>query len=168
MTRGKKNKNVVCGHLDVSHWSLGMCRRCYDKYRYANGLIPTNGKKQATCHPERKMYAKGLCESCYRREYSRKHGKDYDRLTWEKVKDKLGHSCRCCGDTHQEFLTLEHKKGGGRAHYRSRSGWKGVMSDVLKDPNSFDKYEILCFNCNCSRNRVGYCPHEQEGDKSKG
>jgi hypothetical protein len=28
-----------------------------------------------------------------------------------------------------------------------------------------DLYEILCYNCNCSKGKHGYCPHQKEKAK---
>ncbi len=62
--------------------------------------------------------------------------------------DSLGENkCVQCGVDEFEFLTLQHKLGGGSKHSRSR-GPMGVFIDVAADPDRHVKYEILCANCN--------------------
>jgi len=48
-----------------------------------------------------------------------------------KVYEHYGNKCGCCGETHREFLTIDH------------------INDRL-----------LCNNCRYARLIYGYCPHE--------
>lgn len=67
-----------------------------------------------------------------------------------------GNRCVCCGETTYEFLTLEHKLGQ-RGKKKKDTSHKAYC-DATRDYNP-DTYEILCYNCNCSKGRYGYCPH---------
>jgi len=58
-----------------------------------------------------------------------------------------GMICVKCKETEFEFLTIQHKNGGGREH-RTIKSWQGVCFDILNDPNKFQSYEVLCANCN--------------------
>ncbi len=71
-------------------------------------------------------------------------------------------SCECCGESHLEFLTVDHIAGNGSLHRKSlggsRSGSAGIYMYIIKKgfPSG---YKILCFNCNCALGFLGYCPH---------
>lgn len=74
-----------------------------------------------------------------------------------------GGSCACCGDTHFEFLTIDHIKGGGTKH-RKESGLEGQSFYIWLKQNNFPKgdYRVLCISCNFSLGHYGYCPHADE------
>lgn len=75
-----------------------------------------------------------------------------------------GGACKCCGETIEEFLTLEHKGGrnetdfysGGTKKITGKRAWEKACSQGWPD-----RYTVLCFNCNCARGHLGYCPHEK-------
>lgn len=58
-----------------------------------------------------------------------------------------GPFCIQCGENEFEFLTIQHKQGGGKKHRLSTS-WKGIFNDILDDGDRQSKYEVLCANCN--------------------
>jgi len=73
-----------------------------------------------------------------------------------------GGKCTCCGESIQEFLTLDHV--GGRPEeekfnrkFRGKKMWMKAKSEGYPD-----KYTVLCFNCNCAKGAFGYCPHEKQ------
>lgn len=68
--------------------------------------------------------------------------------------------CTCCGESHIEFLTIDHINGGGRKH-RIEEKINSIYQ-YLKNKNYPEGYQILCFNCNCSKGFFGYCPHQLE------
>lgn len=79
------------------------------------------------------------------------------------VLDLLGGRCACCGEDHPEFLTLDHRNGGGNEHRRQRCYNAALIyKDVLADPDAKAHYRILCWNCNCAIGLHGVCPHERE------
>jgi hypothetical protein len=78
----------------------------------------------------------------------------------EKVLDAYGAFCICCGETEKEFLSLDHIKGGGHQHKKSRPG-DGVYLDVIKEDFPKDKYQILCMNCNFAKGHNKICPHQK-------
>lgn len=53
------------------------------------------------------------------------------------------------GDFIQDIrcLQIDHINGGGREHFGKRQTY-GLITDVLKDPNRMNKYQLLCANCN--------------------
>jgi hypothetical protein len=74
-----------------------------------------------------------------------------------------GAVCTCCGDTHEEFLSIDHIDGGGSAHRRKLKGKGGHGFYLwLRKHNYPPGYRVLCMNCNFARGMRGYCPHEKE------
>ena len=67
--------------------------------------------------------------------------------------------CVCCGENNIEFLTIDHIHGKGREMERrlKESGW--ILYKWLIKMNYPKGFQILCYNCNCSRGHYGYCPH---------
>lgn len=67
-----------------------------------------------------------------------------------------GGRCSCCGETKEEFLTIEHKNG----QVKGKKEVGIVAYRLATKEYRPDLYCILCWNCNCSRGRYGYCPHQ--------
>ena len=78
--------------------------------------------------------------------------------------------CACCGESHYEFLTIDHIKGDGHTHfwgnkpgcgYRKRQRITGMLLYRYMVKNNFpnDGYQVLCFNCNCLKGTLKkpYC-----------
>ena len=66
--------------------------------------------------------------------------------------------CYCCGESHEEFLTLEHPNG--RAPDERLTGYKFYRWLIV---NKFPYgYLVYCYNCNCAKGRLGYCPHQKK------
>lgn len=87
-------------------------------------------------------------------------------LKLEMIRE-LGGKCACCGESHPQFLTLEHINGRvafygrkyGKAAHRIQSN---TYVEIRKAKNSgWDRtqYELLCMNCNHARGHYGQCPH---------
>lgn len=69
--------------------------------------------------------------------------------------------CACCGEQIYEFLTIDHIKGGGRKHRESlKSSTYGLFGWLHRSKYRPDKYQVLCFNCNCAKYYQGICPHQ--------
>lgn len=68
--------------------------------------------------------------------------------------------CACCGENEFEFLTVDHINNDGNItrHKLNLYGW-------LIRNNFPEGFQILCYNCNCARGAVGFCPHQQESNK---
>lgn len=68
--------------------------------------------------------------------------------------------CACCGETHNEFLCLDHIEGNGNEHRRTINSKGGYSTYRWIIQNNFpDGYRTLCHNCNHSLGSYGYCPH---------
>lgn len=113
----------------------------------------------------------------YNREYY--HSKRKDTLSdyrkkrrselRQRILDYYGAVCKCCGEHRVLFLTIDHVNNDGSSHRKKLGGTNRSGNDmkVLKDivDRDFpDDYQILCYNCNCGKQRNnGICPHEEEG-----
>jgi hypothetical protein len=68
--------------------------------------------------------------------------------------------CMCCGYNNIIALTINHIKGGGNDEVQRFGGrYRLLMS--IRDRNYPPEYNILCYNCNFSLGRYGYCPHKK-------
>lgn len=69
--------------------------------------------------------------------------------------------CDCCGDTHLQFLALDHKKSDGAQHRKSiGTSGGGRMCEWAKKNNYPDMFRVLCHNCNFAYGAYGCCPHQ--------
>lgn len=111
----------------------------------------------------------GLCEWCGeqpKRENRKTCQRCEDRRRQREVTLKLevfsyygGASCNCCGEKLIEFLSVDHKENNGAEHRRELKN--GSLYRWLKKNNYPKGYQVLCMNCNFSKGRFGYCPHER-------
>lgn len=101
--------------------------------------------------------------------WSRVKTRDYRRRLREQILAAYGGICACCGDDHEEFLTIDHIDGQGAKH-RKEMGFGNSSTKIYKwlieQGYPKDNFRLLCYNCNCSRGRYGYCPHEREVEAS--
>lgn len=78
--------------------------------------------------------------------------------TRQKLLDEYGAVCNCCGEMNPVFLTLDHVNNDGYLH--RREGYRHYFT-IIDEGCPKDKYQILCFNCNCGKQRNGgICPHK--------
>lgn len=90
---------------------------------------------------------------------SKKQKMDYQRKLTREYKqaflDMYGGKCACCGESLFDFLTIEHRQGQQKITRRT-----GLVAyrDSVKEYRP-DLYEVLCWNCNCAKGKLGYCPH---------
>lgn len=71
--------------------------------------------------------------------------------------------CACCGETHREFLAVDHIHGGGNKHRREIGtlGWD--FYKWLVDHKFPEGFQLLCHNCNFAKSHGAcVCPHQKE------
>lgn len=68
-----------------------------------------------------------------------------------------GCSCACCGETHVEFLTIDHVNKPAKDTPRSGKSFY----QWLKTNGYPTGFRVLCLNCNFAFGHYGYCPHSR-------
>lgn len=88
---------------------------------------------------------------------------------WEDAITFFG-PCECCGEHRFEFLSVDHKNGGGN---KRRINGEKIGRRLLREfelagwPENLKKeYRLLCYNCNMAIGHRGYCPHQVERDEA--
>lgn len=119
-----------------------------------------------------------------RRAYYREYNKTYTQVPEQKARRRESHKqwtiklrltiikhyggkCACCGETRSEFLSIDHKNGGGTKMrmngFHPRAG--AQLYSWIKQNNFPDMFQILCHNCNQAMGFYGVCPHQKERGK---
>lgn len=95
---------------------------------------------------------------------TRRRAERYQELR-QTVIIAYGGKCVCCGITEPKFLTIDHINNNG-ALERKSFGLKGRKMYAWLVRNNFpkDNYQLLCYNCNCTKGFYGRCPHEDSVD----
>lgn len=76
------------------------------------------------------------------------------------VLNAYGNKCTCCGETRNQFLSIDHVNGGGNKH-RKEIGHGHVYSWIRRNGFPPD-FQILCHNCNLAKGFYGKCPHKED------
>jgi hypothetical protein len=135
------------------------------KFKAEHGISPSTAWKRA--NPDR---ARSL-----RRKYHRdgRYKSQQKRLNHERgVREKRacleaygGVLCVCCGVTELVFLTLDHVHGGGtKRRVKIRAEGSRNIYEYLRKKGypKRPKLQVLCWNCNCGRDKNGgVCPHKE-------
>jgi hypothetical protein len=80
----------------------------------------------------------------------------------------LGNKCACCGETEQEFLSVDHVRNNGAKHRREkgREAWMWEVWKAIKEKRIVTEYQLMCFNCNFSKHfGKGVCAHKRRAAK---
>lgn len=91
-----------------------------------------------------------------------KQKRDRDRALKQEVVQAYGGKCECCGETHIEFLTIDHSDGSGAEHRRQTGKGRKIYQDLKRLGFPKDRFRLLCLNCNISLGFYGYCPHRPD------
>jgi hypothetical protein len=70
-------------------------------------------------------------------------------------------ACKGCGESHKEFLQIDHIDGSGAEH-RKKVKTMNIYQWLKNKGYPRDNFRLLCGNCNWARGVYGYCPHEKE------
>jgi len=117
----------------------------------------------------REEHYEELCEN--KRNYYYTHdGREKARAGLWKLKkpifDTLGYSCAFCEEKNVNVLTIDHKNNDGAKDRRGRdcnAPFRDLRDAGYPEDKIKEKYQILCCNCNFSKNRRVYLdlPEEQ-------
>ena len=134
----------------------GLCTQCFVRPRT---LAHNTCEK---CTANRKRYESKLKVDTTVAQRQRMSDSQWSRERRRRVIEHYGGVCVCCGESHYEFLSLDHVNGDGAEHRRQVAN---IVTWALK--NGFPpSLQVLCYNCNCSRGFWGYCPHEEASGRA--
>lgn len=157
-----------CRPGDSGFVTCGICRERSNawKRRYISQRL--SEKRCADCGDQLPEGTRRTCEPCAsrRRQYASNHKVDraiYNRQRriddFSAVLIHYGMVCACCGESERAFLTADHINNDGAKHRRSINR-RPLYRWLVK--NQFPAgFQILCWNCNCAKGRIGHCPHQQ-------
>jgi len=67
--------------------------------------------------------------------------------------------CNCCGEDQYDFMTVDHINNDGKEHRINEPSAANIYSYLFR--RGFPEgYQILCWNCNSSKNKNGECIHK--------
>ena len=81
----------------------------------------------------------------YLSNYKKERLKKFKRLVFQHY----GEQCACCGESHIDFLTIDHIKGNGNKH-RKNMGSSNILDYLVKN-NYPEEFQTLCMNCNFAK-----------------
>jgi hypothetical protein len=145
--------NTVRGELKTMPWKDKEKQKEYQKkWREINrerlreeGTIRM--RKYRVEHPELK-------------EYNINYGREYRLKIRNQVFDHYGWKCSCCGESHPEFLTIDHINNDGAEH-RKKIETNYIYLWLIQN-NFPEGFQTLCMNCNFAKELYGSCPHKKE------
>lgn len=128
--------------------SVHECNKCSIKLNETNWSSRNQKRGSKICRK---------CESKISSESQKKLCREYKKIVYEHY----GMKCECCKESTKEFLSLEHKSGGGRIE-RKKFG-RRIYKHIIR--LGFPKYiGLLCYNCNVSKNLYGFCHGTKPSD----
>lgn len=140
---------------------LKLCGACH-KYKDLEKFYPNRSTKD---------HLHTACKTCTIRQgrseaakVARKGVRQRERMVVLMHYGGMPPKCACCGEASNEFLAIDHIKGGGNAHRRSVGHHfyrKLIQSGFPKG------LRVLCHNCNLARGFYGACPHEGKGERDE-
>lgn len=139
------------------------CKKCFRQFGdgdktcrvCGNILIEENWRE---CDRKRNNYICGKCSyNTSGREYYEKTKYKYVNLRREVI-SAYGGVCNCCGESRDEFLSIDHVGNNGAIH-RKKIG-SGFYRWLKKNGFPKNDFQCLCMNCNFGkRMNGGVCPH---------
>jgi hypothetical protein len=95
------------------------------------------------------------------RKNNKEKAKIWDKRKYDKIKleiiSKLGNKCVLCGENRFNFLTVDHVNNDGNKekHNNHYSIIRQKIINGLTEEELKLTYQVLCYNCNCSKtNRI--------------
>ena len=137
-------------------------------YRQENpAAVSASGRKYYVANRERRL-AQNRAYWLANRDSLLVHQRQYSKESRRAKKAELyaayGNACACCGERREEFLTIDHINGGGRAHRKQLPNQSALYADIRRQGFPKDRYRLLCCNCNAATSGGRTCPHQRETD----
>lgn len=133
-------------------------QRCADKIKARGDVCVDCGN-----NPRYRTYR--TCKPCYRARNKDKlnaQSRKYNQRLRDDCFAGYGNQCACCGELNVGFLTLDHVNRDGAEKKRTLKLHSNLQTYRIAIEQNFpNDYQLLCFNCNCGRERFdGVCPHK--------
>jgi len=158
-------------------------------------IIKNRSSKYPTCEicgtplPKKRDYLKECSTQCHverMRKYYTKWQKSYRMRDIERNKriqhkcyyklrleviQHYGSKCVCCGESHIDFLAIDHIHGDGTKHRNVIGGTSQTLYRWIKKHNFPNSFQLLCHNCNHCKGKTDkpFCQvhHPELYSKSK-
>lgn len=95
----------------------------------------------------------------YHRALNRRKYAEYRDLVFKAY----GEKCYCCGESHWEFLTIDHIHGDGKID-REKHGNR-FYRVIAEAGFPKDRFRLACMNCNWVMRKGAICPHQRKGEE---
>lgn len=142
----------LCGQSPVE--GKDSCERCLNRRKALTQRHKANGIC-VSCQCRKPQAGRAVCDECAAK--NRAKGLEIRARYRKAVMSHYGNMCACCGETHDEFLTIDHMDNDGSKHREEVDGAR-LYRWLMK--NNYPKnFQILCYNCNIAKGRYGKCPH---------
>lgn len=168
--KANPKKCTTCGVTLEGGGRHRVCRDCSAKTHQAKATADYwQAAEKGLCTNCKKRPAKQnrrTCEVCLsvRRDRARKRWQDQKDKYLPLVLNHYGAKCACCGEDEPLFLTIDHVNRDGAKKRREVEGGPSNTARYIVEAGYPSDYRILCYNCNCGRERNGgICPHEVKG-----
>ena len=128
------------------------CKKCNRIASKFNSRIYRK-KHAQRCKESQKLYRSNNKEKVSAR------GKAYYQNIRKQVFDFYGRICVCCGETKEEFMSIDHIFNDGSTH-RKKYGRSNIYLWLIQSKFPKDRFQVLCHNCNMAKGLYGKCPHK--------
>lgn len=174
----KDNFRLLCYNCNCS---IGFHGFCSHEFGHNSGICNDCGV-ELNCDNTFEFYDKSnvyLCVNCVIKKSSkRESAKDciikYSSLKQRRLWNKkytlnkrlelingYGSICACCEENNLLYLTIDHINNDGADEKRRFNNNMFAFYKKLKTFNfPKDNYQLLCYNCNCSKGAYGQCYHD--------
>lgn len=139
-----------------------VCKPCWNKQQKAWRMKNKQrwSELQRAYAAKKRANSDDFCNS--ERARSRKYWFDLR----QKALDTYGRQCACCGESIDEFLTIDHMDNDGAAHRRTLKTRGAGIWKWLRDNSYPSNFQTLCMNCNLGKHKNGgVCPHQKLASK---
>lgn len=111
-----------------------------------------------------------ICSNCKNKKHREWTTKNSEKVKLQRKNERLslrkkvinayGGKCNCCNESIWEFLTIDHVNNDGKIERANNINCEKLYRKIIKE-NYPPNYQILCYNCNCTKGFMGSCPHKR-------
>lgn len=159
-----------CRYKKLSYYSRNKEKALKSARRWqSNNRDKVNKKQKEWREKNRKRYLSRMRISSKKwREKNKDKVNANRRSTRAKLRADVlgayGGICSCCKESNEKFLTIDHINNDGAEHRRSlhpRASAQTLYTWLRRNEYP-DRFQVMCYNCNCGRYKNGgICPHKE-------